>query len=142
MTHSEAKKIIQDAWRRVHGRDATDLETVYTQAIAWLESRYGRAGQFGKLAAEGHFNWGSLHARGTPPDCPANAVEGFDVRPVCFLSFPDDVAAATAFVRVLTKQHWPTIDAMEGTPEDVATAMRVRPAYYEGIGRASCRERV
>lgn len=132
MTHAEARRIIQDAWRRVHGRDATDLETAYTQAIAWLESQYGRAGQFGRFAADGQFNWGSLHARGTPPDCPANSVEGFDVRPVCFLAFPDDVSAAAAFVRVLTKQHWPTIDAMTGTPEDVATAMRVKPAYYEG----------
>ncbi len=132
MNHTEARKIIQDAWRRVHGRDPSDLETAYTQAIAWLESQYGRAGQFGKLAAEGHFNWGSLHARGAPPNCPPNAVEGFDVRPVCFLAFPDDVSAAAAFVRVLTKQHWPTVAAMEGTPEDVATAMRKAPAYYEG----------
>lgn len=132
MNHTEARRIVQDAWRRVHGRDPSDLETAYTQAIAWLESQYGRAGQFGRFASEGRFNWGSLHARGAPPACPPNSVEGFDVRPVCFLAFPDDVSAAAAFVRVLTKQHWPTIAAMEGTPEDVATAMRKAPAYYEG----------
>lgn len=132
MTHDEARRIVQEAWRRVHGQDPSDLQTAYTQAIAWGENKYGRAGQFAGFAANGQFNWGSLHAKGSPPNCPPNAAEGFDVRPVCFLVFPDDVSAAAAFVRVLTKQHWPTVDAMQGSPEDVARAMRVAPAYYEG----------
>jgi len=139
MTHAEARRIIEDAWRRVHGRDPTGLEASYTQAIAWLENKYGRAGQFAAFAANGQFNWGSLHARGSPPDCPPGSVEGFDVRPVCFLAFPDDVSAAAAFVRTLTKSGGTTaertaatLDAMGGTPEDVATAMRIRPAYFEG----------
>lgn len=132
LSHADARRIVIEAWRRVHGRDPTDLEAAYTQAIAWGENQYGRFGQFGAMAARGQFNWGSLHARGRPPDCPAGSAPGTDVGKVCFLVFPDDVSAAAAFVRVLTKQHWPTIEAMAGTPEDVARAMRVPPAYYEG----------
>ena len=133
MNHADARAIVVEAWRRVHGRDPTDLEAAYTQAIAWGENQYGRAkGQFANLAAKGMFNWGSLHARGTPPNCSAGAAPGTDVGKVCFLVFPDDVSAAAAFIRVLTKQHWPTVAAMAGSPEDVARAMRVPPPYYEG----------
>lgn len=132
LSHAEARDIVVSAWHRVHGREPTELEAAYTQAIAWGENQYGRARQFGSLAANGQFNWGSLHARGTPPNCPAGSAPGTDVGKVCFLVFPDDVSAAAAFVRVLTKQHWPTIVAMTGTPEDVARAMRAPPAYYEG----------
>lgn len=137
MTHAEARAIIQQAWLRVHGSPPSDLQASYTQAIAWLENQYGRAGQFGAFAANGQFNWGSLHARGSPPNCPAGSAAGVDVRPVCFQIFPTDLDAATAFVRVLTKQQWPTVAAMQGTPEDVATAMRVPPAYYEGDAKLS-----
>jgi hypothetical protein len=137
MTHAEARAIVTQAWRRIHGTDPSDLQASYTQAIAWLENQYGRAGQFANLAANGQFNWGSLHARGTPPNCPAGSAAGVDVRPVCFQVFPTDLDAATAFVRVLTKQQWPTVSAMQGTPEDVATAMRVPPAYFEGDAKLS-----
>ncbi len=132
MNQREAQAIVREAWQRIHGRAPTDLETTYTQAIAWLENQYGRARQFGELAADGKFNWGSLHARGTPPNCGPGSAPGVDLRPVCFQVFPTDVAAAAAFVRVLTKQHWPTVEAMTGSPEDVARAMRKAPAYYEG----------
>lgn len=132
MNQADARRIVIDAWRRVHGRDPTPLEASYTQAIAWGENQYGRAGQFARFASEGAFNWGSLHARGTPPNCPPGSIEGVDVRPTCFLAFRDDVSAAAAFVRVLTKQRPAVLVAMEGSPEDVATAMRLPPAYYEG----------
>lgn len=139
MNHADARRIVVDAWRRVHGRDPSDLEASYAQAIAWFENQYGRAGQFAAFSANGQFNWGSLHARGTPPDCPSNSVEGFDVRPVCFLAFADDTSAAASFIRTLTAASGTTaartaatLEAMNGSPEDVAAAMRTPPAYYEG----------
>ncbi len=57
---------------------------------------------------------------------------GVDQGPVCFRAFPSDVEAAAYFISVLTKGHWPVVAAMEGSPEDVARAMRVPPAYYAG----------
>lgn len=131
MNQAQAAQIVRQAWQNAVGRAPTELERTYAQAIAWLENQYGRAGQFGQLAANGQFNWGSLHARTSPPNCGPGAAAGTDVRPVCFLVFPDDVSAATVFIRNLTTK-WPTIPAMAGTPEDVARAMRKPPAYYEG----------
>jgi hypothetical protein len=133
LVHAGANGIIRQAWQSAVGREATDLEAAYAQAIAWGENRYGRAGQFANFAADGDFNWGSLHARTRPPDCGPGARAGVDVRPVCFLVFPSDVQAATVFVRNLTTR-WPVIPAMKGSPEDVARAMRSgpNPPYYEG----------
>lgn len=132
MTHAQARQIIIRAWRRVHGRDPSESEILYTQAVAWLENQYGRAGQFAAFAANGQFNWGSLERRKTGETCPPGTVEGSDLGTVCFFVYPTDEEAAAAFIRNLTARHWPTIQAMRGSPEDVATAMRVRPAYYEG----------
>ena len=117
------------AWRGVHGRDPTPSELSYSLAIAWLENRYGRAGQFAAMADQGAYNWGSLHARGTPPDCPDGSLPGSDEGRVCFLVFPSDEQAAGAFLRVLTKQRPSVLAAMSGTPEDVAHAMKAT-GYY------------
>src|SRR5262245_20019374 len=102
LSHSQARSILNEAWRSVHGRAPSERELGYAQAIAWLENQYGRAGQFGAFADAGAFNWGSLHAKGRPPNCPANAREGYDQGPVCFLAFGSDDSAARAFLRTLT----------------------------------------
>lgn len=134
LSHSEARRIVQDAWRRVHGRNPSERETLYTQAIALFETGYGRVGQFSQLADRGLYNWGALHGRmNSDGSCPPGTSPGVDLRQVCFLVFPSDVDAAAAYIQRLTKSHWPTIDAMRGSPEDVARAMRRRPAYYEGF---------
>lgn len=132
MTHAQAAEIIRQAWRQVHGRDPTANEQDYAQAIAFLETQYGRGGQFAKMAAQGQYNWGALHGRGTPPNCAPGSAPGIDQGSVCFLVFPSDVDAAAAFIRILTKTHWPVVEAMQGTPEDVARAMRKSPPYYTG----------
>lgn len=141
LSHSQARAIIQQAWQSVHGRAPTENELNYTQAIANLENGYGRAGQFANFASQGAYNWGSLEkAKPSGGECPPGTVEGGDqggavpgVRePVCFLAYSSDVAAAKAYITTLTKRHWPTIQAMKGTPEDVAKAMRVPPVYYVG----------
>lgn len=151
MNDREAAGIVTEAWRRVHGRPPTLLERTYAQAIARFETGYGRAGQFGAMAARGQFNWGAEQRRRLPTSsdefdrgaeqrrrgadggCPEGFASGSDQGPVCFFVFPDDVSAATAFVRTLTKTRWPTVPAMRGAPEDVATAMRKAPAYYAGV---------
>lgn len=81
------------------------------------------------MAADGAFNWGSLHARGTPPDCPAGSMPGSDQGSVCFQVFPSDEQAAAAFIRVLAKNRPSVLAAMAGSPEDVAHAMKAT-GYY------------
>ena len=133
LSHAQAARIIGDAWRRVHGRAPTLAERVYAQAIAYLETGYGRAGQFGPLSDRGYFNWGALQTRQPAGGvCPAGTVPGNDQGSVCFYAYRSDDAAAEAFIRTLTTRHWPVIAAMRSSPEAVARAMRVPPVYYAG----------
>ena len=144
--HVNATPVIREAWKKIHNRDASPLETLYTQAIASLETGYGRIGQFGNLAAQGKFNWGGLqkavNADGT---CPDGFALGKDQGNVCFFVFPSDIDAAAQMIKELTLSRLRpgVIDSMKGSPEDVATAMRGndlgkppeqnRTAWYEGI---------
>jgi hypothetical protein len=133
LSHAQAHDVVVAAWQNVHGREPSAREALYAQAIAFLESGYGRAGQFGTLAARGQYNWGALERRvNADGSCPDGFALGVDQGQVCFYVFSSDVDAATAFVRTLTKGHWPVLQAMQGTPEDVAAAMRVPPPYYAG----------
>ena len=141
LTHAQARSIITDAWRRVHGRAPSQRELAYAQAIALLETGYGRIGQFARMAEQGRFNWGALQTRPNAEGvCPSGTAPGIDQGNVCFYVFDSDVAAAAQYLRVLTKaggrlanRTAATLRAMStGTPEDVAAAMRVAPAYYEG----------
>ena len=134
LSHSQARTIVRDAWRLVHDREPTDNELLYTQAIALLETGYGRIGQFAAMADRGQFNWGALERRRLPDgSCPRGTAPGTDVGQVCFYVYESDTLAAAAFIRTLTKRHWPVIQAMQGSAEDVARAMRVPPAYYSGL---------
>jgi len=134
LSHSQAAQIVRDEWRKIWNREATKLETLYTLAIAHLETGYGRIGQFAKMADEGIFNWANgeipLPANGT---CPSGYTAGVDNgKNVCFRTFHSDNEAANYLIRLLTKKHWPVIQAIadEGTPEAVAHAMKAPPAYY------------
>lgn len=141
LSNSEAHDIVVRAWTAVHGREPTDDEARYTQAIALLETGYGRAGQFGRfLDDNGGYNWGALERRrNADGTCPAGTLPGSDAgNSRCFYVFPDDVSAAKAFIKNLTVS-FPAraaniLTAMNGgTPEDVAEAMKNPPsvAYYE-----------
>lgn len=132
MTHSEAAAILRQAWKQVHGRDPSASELLFAQAIALLETGYGRSGQFGALAAQGKYNWGALERRRVGGACPPGTEPGSDQGAVCFLVFDSDELAAAAFLRNLTTRHWPVLRAMRGSATDVARAMRVSPAYYTG----------
>lgn len=139
LSPQDAAGIIRQAWQAVHGRAPTDDEAAYAQAIAFLENQYGRAGQFAQFIANGDgYNWGSLErVRNADGTCPSGSVPGMDAaNQRCFFVYPDDFSAAKAFVHNLTVS-FPTraagiLAAMNGgTPEDVATAMKGYPAYFE-----------
>lgn len=133
LSHQQAREIVRDAWRLVHGREPTDNELTYAQAIAHLETGYGRIGQFAAMADRGQYQWGALERRRLPDgSCPPGTAPGTDLGPVCFYVYGSDTLAAAAFIRTLTRRHWPVIQAMQGSAEDVARAMRVPPAYYSG----------
>lgn len=133
-----ARDLVVQAWRAVHGRDPTTGEAAYTQAVAFLENRYGRAGQFAQFIAQGGYNWGALErARNADGGCSDGWMAGVDAgNPRCFRVYPSDLAAATAYVANLTKS-FPTraariLAAMNGgTAADVASAMKSTPAYFE-----------
>ena len=141
LSHAQAADIIRQAWLKVHGTEPKGMQVPYTQAIALLETGYGRIGQFAQMAAEGKYNWGNIE-RVRDPDgsCPAGWAPGFDQKPVCFRVFPTDVEAAAEYVKQLTlpypvkpvsdrdrafvQRRQGTRDAMvSGTPEDVSNAM-------------------
>lgn len=138
MNHVQAKPVVEAAWRQVWGRDPTPLEALYAQAIASLETGYGQSGQFQKYAEQGQYNWGGIQSASklqNGNECPPGWVYGVDQHPTCFRAFPTQEEAAAYFIHTLTKGRWPgVVDAMTGSPEDVARAMRTpAPPYYTGI---------
>lgn len=131
VSHAQAADIIRNQWFAVHGRSPSHNEIIFTQAVAWLETNYGRAGQHGKLAANGQYNWANIEKARSGDVCPEGWAPGVDQGNVCFRVYPSDEEAARGLIEKLTKSHWPVIAAMqEGTPEAVAKAMKVKPAYY------------
>lgn len=134
MKHSEAREVTARAFQKLVGRDPSPKEAAYCQAVAWLETMYGRGGQFASLFAKGHVNWGALEtARPASGDCPPGTALGTDQGKVCFFVYPSDDAAAFAFLTtLLTANRTPgkspvqakMIQAMAGEPVDVASAMK------------------
>ena len=141
MSHAQAREILRRAWQLELGRSPEGRELPNLQAVAWLETRYGRAeGQFAEMARRGQYNWGALQrARLAGGVCPVGTVPGVDAgNPRCFLVYPSDLDAARAFVRSLVANaSYPARSAAvrgalrDGGADDVAAAMRVSPAYYE-----------
>lgn len=132
LSHATADKIIREEWQKVYGRLPTENEVMFTQAVAWLETNYGRAGQHGKLAEQGHYNWANIEKHRTGETCEPGWMPGKDQGDVCFRVFDTDNEAANALITTLTKRHWPVLQAMAdpATPEAIAQAMKVKPAYY------------
>jgi hypothetical protein len=143
MLHTEAREILRSAFQKVASRSPTDLELSYSQAVAWLETLYGRGGQFASIVAKGLHNWGALETkRGSDGSCPPNTAAGRDVGDVCFYVYPTDEDAASAFLTtLLTANRTPgkspvqadMVQAMAGSPEDVASAMKAH--HYYGTAR-------
>jgi hypothetical protein len=140
LSHLDARAIVERAWLAVHGRAPSQRETLYTLAIASFETGYGRAGQFGKLAARGLYNWGAEQTSPAAGVCPPGTAPGgdtFDGRPVsvCFYTSATDDGAAVRLIRTLTvafpARARAILEAMaSGAASDVAAAMKVQAPYY------------
>lgn len=138
--HNEAREILRQAWINLHGVSPDDQQLAYAQAVALLETGYGRIGQFANMASQGIFNWGALQKQNPSGGaCPPGTFPGGDTfqgQPVnvCFFGYSTDLAAAQSFLKTLTKsfpaRSAAVLAAMHGSPMDVASAMRVSPAYY------------
>lgn len=135
----EALAIVREAWKRVHGREPTTNELVFTTAIAKFETGYGRDGQHGELAARGLYNWGNLEVSPLPDgSCAPGQALGIDrrkdgtIKSVCFIVATSDVESAVRYIHTLTKNR-PTVRAMAtGSASAIVAAMKVSPAYFEG----------
>jgi hypothetical protein len=130
-SHAQAAAILASAWGEVHRAAPVGQQIPYAQAVAWLETHYGQAGQFA-----GSNNWGAIHSGHAPP-CPPGTFLGTDLGPVCFTAYADPVAGAVGFLRVLTTGRRTVVaNAMvAGTPEDVASAMKAT-AYFQATAES------
>ena len=140
VSHAQAREIIRQAWQLVHNRMPTERELSYAQSIASFETGYGRLGQFAEMARRGMYNWGALQRpRNLDGSCPPGTSSGMDAsNPRCFYVFSSDLDAARRYLWELTKNPRytarvsATLRAMaNGTPEDVAIAMKTPAAWYE-----------
>jgi hypothetical protein len=105
--HVGAAEVIRQAFKNIHGRWPTETERALAQAVAHLETYYGRGGQFASWPSRGLYNWGNVeHQRNGDGSCPDGYEPGQDQGPVCFRVFPTDVEAATHYLRVLTDSNY------------------------------------
>lgn len=59
LSHKDARQIINEAFRRVFGREPTRTEAQCCQAVGWLETGYG---QHWRPPGNGSNNWGAIQA--------------------------------------------------------------------------------
>lgn len=139
MNHAQAADIVRRAWASVWGSAPSDNARRLVQAVALLESGYGRApGQHARWAATGRYTWGNLETAPLPDgSCRAGWDRGTDAgSPRCFLLHDTDLDAARAMIVNLTKDHPARAAkiraALEtGDAEIMAEAMRSPPGYFE-----------
>ena len=140
VTHDEGREILRRAWQLEFDRSPEGRELPNVQAVAWLETGYGRAGQFAEMARRGQYNWGALQRqRLVGGACPVGTAPGFDAGNArCFVVYASDLDAARAFVHALAANpSYPARSAAvrralrDGNADDVAAAMKTAPAYYE-----------
>jgi hypothetical protein len=142
--HAGARRVLHQAWLGVMSRPPTIPEIQAVQAIALHETGYGQLGFF----PDSH-NWGAVQCPGTwgATECPAGCVMGKDsmpppgsssetvTKPVCFRSYPDDVAGALDLVRNATTARPRTLKALAtGDADQIAAAMYAE-RYYTGTSK-------
>jgi len=138
LSHAQASTILRTAFRTVVGRVPSSTELAMAQAVAWLETGYGRAGQFAAWADDGQYNWGALQkVPNSDGSCPSGTRPGSDAGNArCFYVYESDEDAAAAFLRTLvggsSARNQATLAALSsGDPDTLAEAMKTPPAYYE-----------
>jgi hypothetical protein len=152
--HVGAAQVIREAFKLVHGRWPTEAERAVAQAVAHLETGYGRLGQFSGWPSRGLYNWGNVETRpNADGSCNSGWALGQDPggphgpndNNVCFRVHPSDEEAAAGYLRVLSDPNYgsagirqrnaATLAALAtGDPYAVASAMRngggPAAAYY------------
>lgn len=141
MDHGAARAVIMEAWQDLHGSLPSPQEAQAMQAMAWLESGYGR--RWSGACSESR-NWGSVQA--SRPPCGPGTCEYQDRRSdgsvyrVCFRSYETDVEGATNMIGVALRTDGARKAAAAGDLRAFSEAL-FRAGYYEGIG-ATERERI
>jgi len=135
--HQWARPIIEQAFKDVVGRAGSIFELQYAQAVAFLESSYGKGW---KDPMKGCFNWGAVQ-------CPANAQTGpgcvpyqdsqssgqkYDVSFRCYGSDLEGARDVIKHVFVKRAQTAAILADTAGTNFRASYAMR-RESYYGGF---------
>jgi|GEM_PF-3680596 len=141
--HREARATMSQAFRNVVGRDPSVSELQYLQAVAWLETNYGRGW---KGAMVGSNNWGAVQCGAVGGS--AGCIQYEDSYPdgtkykVSFRSYPSALAGAEDVVRHVIKLRPRTGDALSSqspTAFRASYAMR-REKYYGGFCPAATKQ--
>jgi hypothetical protein len=134
-SHRAARPIVAAALKGLLGREPTLAELQYGQAIAWLETNYGRGW---KGAMVGSNNWGAVQcAKGSTQPCISyedSYADGTKYT-VSFRSYASAEEGAADMLRHVFKLRPITAGVLhsgDGTTVRASYAMR-RERYYEGF---------
>jgi hypothetical protein len=142
--HQWAREVMLSAWRNRYGTEPSLAQIQSAQAIALLETSYGR----GWPTAEGNAanNWGAVQCPKLPQDgvCPCDGWLHKDSYPtangsveyaVCFRRYPSPEAGADGVLANMSPKARPKTWAAMATGDAVAlsTAM-YDEKYYQGFG--------
>jgi hypothetical protein len=120
-SHEWARAIVNAAWRQVFGRDPSETEAQGVQAVASLETNYGRG--------QGRNNWGSVHASGGDCTSGTDTDAGGKRYTTCFKNYASPQAGAVDLIRTMVK---PNVAGplRSGSASRVARAMHAN-RYFE-----------
>lgn len=120
-SHEWARAIVNAAWRQVFGRDASTTEAQGVQAVASLETNYGRG--------QGVNNWGSVHATGGACTSGTDTDANGKTYATCFRNYPSHAAGAADLIRTMVKSNVAG-PLRSGSASRVARAMH-KNRYFE-----------
>jgi hypothetical protein len=133
--YAAGRQVLYEAFSQVMNRAPSAYELQAIQAIALHETGMGQIGQFA-----GSHNWGAVQCPGTwgAEECPPGCTMGKDStpttrsKPVCFRSYPDDVAGAVDLVRNLTIARPRTLRTLASGDADAIAGAMYAERYYTG----------
>lgn len=140
LPHAEARATLLRVWPSWALGEPTPAAVQAMQAVALLESSYGRGWKKGSPMESSH-NWGAVQTKAKPP-CPAGtALQGdthADGTPytVCFKVYPDDDAGALDMLATVRRIWGPRrLAALSTGDADRFADAQIGSGYTEGRGK-------
>ena len=102
--HRWASGIVDEAFKRVMGREPSSGERQIVMAVSDLETSYGRGWGHGKsTGGQGSHNWGAIQTKKTGPSFSHGDSSSQGTYQTNFKIYPDDVSGAAGVVSTLFK---------------------------------------